>query len=127
MIERRQSLRLALEPREPIGIVREHFGQDLQRDVPPELGIPGAIDLAHTTRAKGGRNLIGPYAGSRSEPHVGPGILSDRLVWIELPAEAGSHEMVLCGHRRGRGFRLQAEDCDRRSGGVSRLAAPSTD
>jgi len=47
VIERGEQLRLALEPRQALGIRREHLGQDLQGDVAPEARIAGAIHLAH--------------------------------------------------------------------------------
>ena len=43
MIQRRQHLRFPLEAREPIGIEREQFGQDLQRDIAIELRVPRPI------------------------------------------------------------------------------------
>ena len=47
MIERGEHLRLALEAREAIGIGGERLGQDLDRDVAPELRVARAVDLAH--------------------------------------------------------------------------------
>ena len=51
MVERREDLRFALEPREPIGIAGEGVGQDLQRDVAIELRVARAIDLPHPAGA----------------------------------------------------------------------------
>ena len=51
MVERRQHLRFALEPREPFGIVRRTVRQDLDGDVAIELRVAGAVDLAHAARA----------------------------------------------------------------------------
>src|SRR5262245_56880476 len=39
MIERREHVRLASEPRKAIGVMRERFGQDLQRDVAIEFRV----------------------------------------------------------------------------------------
>ena len=52
MIQRGQQLRLAVEARHPLGVVREALGHDLERDVAPELRIPRAIHFAHPARAK---------------------------------------------------------------------------
>jgi hypothetical protein len=59
MVERRQHLRFAREPRQPIRIEREGLRQDLDRDVTIELGIPCAIDDAHATFADLGDDLVG--------------------------------------------------------------------
>ena len=45
MIERSEQVRLTLGPREPLAIVGECVGQDFQRDVAPEFGVPRPIDL----------------------------------------------------------------------------------
>ena len=52
MIERRQRLRFAREPREPFGIAHERGRQDLQRDVAIELRVVGTVDLAHSAGAE---------------------------------------------------------------------------
>ena len=51
MIQRRERLRFAREPREPIGIVRERVRQDLDRDVAIQLRVARAIHLAHAAFA----------------------------------------------------------------------------
>ena len=45
MVQRGEDLRLPLEPREPVGISREGFGQDLQGYIAPKLGVFGPIHL----------------------------------------------------------------------------------
>jgi hypothetical protein len=52
MVERRQQLRLAPETGETLGVGGEGLGQQLDRDVATELGIAGAIHLAHTALAE---------------------------------------------------------------------------
>ncbi len=47
VVERREHVRLAPEPREPIGRVGNERRQHLQRDIAAELGVAGAVDLAH--------------------------------------------------------------------------------
>ena len=51
MVERRQHLRFALEPREPFGIGGEQIRQDFDGDVAIELRVAGAVDLAHAALA----------------------------------------------------------------------------
>ncbi len=71
MTERGQHLRFALETGEPLGIVRERFWQDLQRDVTTELRIPRAIHLAHATLANRGQDFVRTYTCARSQCHQG--------------------------------------------------------
>ena len=58
MIERRQHARLALESREPIGVRREDAREDLDRDVPSEPRIVGAVHLAHPAGAKRRHDVV---------------------------------------------------------------------
>ena len=58
MIERCEQLRFTFEAGEAIGIKRKRFGQELQRDIAPQLRIPCAIDLAHTADPERPDNLI---------------------------------------------------------------------
>ena len=52
MIQRGEHARLALEPRQPVRIVNDRIGKDLDRDLAVEARIAGAIDLAHATGAE---------------------------------------------------------------------------
>ena len=58
MIERREDLCFALEARQPVRILREPVGQDLQGDLAAELRIAGAIDLAHPSAADGACDFV---------------------------------------------------------------------
>ena len=58
MIQRRQHLRLAREARHAVGILREGLGQHLDRDVAVELGVGGALDLAHAALAELGSDAV---------------------------------------------------------------------
>ena len=60
VIQRREHLRLALEPREPVRIGRERLGQHLDRDVAVQPRVARAIDLAHPAGADGDRISYGP-------------------------------------------------------------------
>ena len=51
MIQRRERLRFARESRQAIGVVREGFGQNLDRDVAVQLRVARTIDLAHPAGA----------------------------------------------------------------------------
>jgi hypothetical protein len=58
MVQRREDLSLALESREPVGVVGERRGENFQRDVAVERRIPRAIDLAHAACAEDADDLI---------------------------------------------------------------------
>jgi hypothetical protein len=69
MIERRQHLRLAREARAAIGIGGEPGRQDLQRDVAPQLGVAGAVHLAHSARAEQADHVVGAETRPGREAH----------------------------------------------------------
>ena len=62
VVEGREDLCLTLEPCEAIRIRRKRLGQDLQRDLPVQLGIGGLIDLAHAPLTDEGGDIVAPYA-----------------------------------------------------------------
>src|SRR5512138_773607 len=78
MVECGECLRLALEAREPFGIVREHVRQNLQRDVPFQLRIARAINLAHASGANLCQDTIRAAARAGSEGHR-DGILCEAM------------------------------------------------
>ena len=45
MVERRQHLRLAREPRHAVGVLREGFGNDFDGDFAIQLGVGGAVNF----------------------------------------------------------------------------------
>jgi hypothetical protein len=57
VIQRRQDVRSALKPSQPIGIVQERLGEHFQRDVTVQLGVAGSIHLSHTACAEQFDNL----------------------------------------------------------------------
>jgi len=69
MGQRRDRLRLALEPRAPIRVVRERRRQHLDRHVAPETPVFRAIDLAHPAGADGGGDFVGTEARAGLETH----------------------------------------------------------
>jgi hypothetical protein len=52
MVQRGENLGITAEPRTPVRILRERVGENLQRDVTTELGVAGAIHVAHAATAK---------------------------------------------------------------------------
>ena len=52
MVQRGQHLGLPLKAPHPLPVGGELFGQDLERDLAAELGVCGAVDLAHPAGAK---------------------------------------------------------------------------
>src|SRR5262249_28628813 len=64
-----ECLGLTLEPGEAIGVLREGIGKNLDCDLLTEVGVSGAIDLAHPTCADAGHNLVGSKASTGCESH----------------------------------------------------------
>jgi hypothetical protein len=60
---------LALEAGEPVRIGSHVFRQDLDRDVPFEAVVPGAIHNPHSPRAEGFQDLVTSETGAGVE-HV---------------------------------------------------------
>ena len=67
--ERGDGLRLALEPRAPVGVGGEGSRQDLDGDVALEPRVPGAIDLAHSAFADRREDFVGAQTGGGGERH----------------------------------------------------------
>ena len=64
MVERGQDLGFKLEPRQPVGVVCEGVRQNLQGHIAAELGIGGAIHLAHAAFADLGGDGIRAEGGA---------------------------------------------------------------
>ena len=47
MVQRRERLRFAREPGEPVGIVRKRVRKDFECDIAIQLGVAGAVHPAH--------------------------------------------------------------------------------
>jgi hypothetical protein len=60
MVQRRQCLRFAREPRQAVRIEREDLRQHLNRDIAIEFRIARAIHLPHSAFAKFVHDAIGP-------------------------------------------------------------------
>ena len=66
------ALRLALEPRERVGIRGDGLGQNLDRDVPVELPVPRPVHLPHPARAERREDLVGAEARAGGKRHFRP-------------------------------------------------------
>ena len=84
MIQRGERFRFALEPGEPLGVVHERFGQDLDRNVSIELRVARTIDFAHPAHADLDGHLIRPNPGATYEGHGGRPIIN-----VEWPMRTG--------------------------------------
>jgi hypothetical protein len=69
MIQRRQRLGFAREPRNPIEARGQRFGKDFDGDVPIEASVARAIDLAHPARAEARRDLENADSCARTQGH----------------------------------------------------------
>ena len=64
MVQRGQHFGFTLKPGKAIRIVRERLGQHLERHVPIEGRVSGAVDLAHTAFADFGGDGVGAEGGA---------------------------------------------------------------
>ena len=58
MVQRRERLRLALEATQPLLVLGEALGQDLDRDLTPQARVLGPVDLAHPPGPEGTEDLV---------------------------------------------------------------------
>ncbi len=70
MIERRERLGLALEPRQAFGVRCERVRQDLDRDLAAKGRVRRPIHFAHSTDADAGDDFVDAESGARSEGQV---------------------------------------------------------
>ena len=61
VVKLRRRPRLAGKPLQRLGVVGQVFGNELQRDVPPQLQVLGFIDNAHTTAPKFPQDTVMGY------------------------------------------------------------------
>ena len=69
MVERRQRLRFAGEPRDTIGIAGQRVGQHLDGHLAIEPGVARAVHLAHAAGAKGRDDFVGAEARAARDAH----------------------------------------------------------
>ena len=65
MIKRREEFCFALESRQPLKVLREPLGQDLDRHVALQVRVERAIHLAHAARTDGAEDLVWTRTESR--------------------------------------------------------------
>jgi hypothetical protein len=69
VIQRGQHFGFALKACEPFSVFRERRGEDLDRDLPFQLRIGRAVDLAHPACAEGADDLVRAEARTGEESH----------------------------------------------------------
>jgi hypothetical protein len=79
MVQRRQRPGFTLETRQPVGIVRDRVGEDLDRDLAAEVGIGRAPHLAHAAGADLGSHFIRAEPRARGQRHGMPVASYDAL------------------------------------------------
>jgi hypothetical protein len=70
MVQRRKCFGFTLKSSESRSIGRECFGQNLDGDIPIEPCVACAIDLAHSARADGGKDLVRAEACPWCQSHL---------------------------------------------------------
>ena len=103
VVERGEEVRLALEAREALGVLRHLRRQHLDRDVAAEVRVGGAVDLAHPAGAEGGGDPVvrQRLADQRGLPSGTNAVNCSGNVGRSAPAEVrriirrGSHEARL--------------------------------
>ena len=69
MVQRGEDFRFALEPGQPLAVGRHRVGQDLDGDLSLEVGVGGAIDLAHSAHADLRGNFVRAESSARDQRH----------------------------------------------------------
>src|SRR2546425_2818164 len=69
VVERGEHMRFALEACHAVGVTGEEFREHLEGDLASELGIAGAIHLAHAAHPDRGDHLVGSNVRAASEAH----------------------------------------------------------
>ncbi len=69
MVERRQNFGFPLKSKPAVRILSEGLRQHFQRHVALQLGVAGAVHLAHAARADGREDFIGAESVTYREGH----------------------------------------------------------
>src|ERR1700694_5614477 len=80
MVERGQDLGFALEAGHALGVAGKRLGQNLQRNIALQLGVAGAVHLAHAAGTDGREDLV----RAKSRTHC------QRHDWNDLSAKSAS-------------------------------------
>ena len=78
MVQRRERLGFPLKAREPLGVLGERIGQDLDRHLAAEAGVCGAIDRAHPALADLRGDVIDAEARAGSEGQTAVDYMGER-------------------------------------------------
>ena len=98
MIQRRERSRFPLKPCQAIRVAGKGVGEDLQRDVAPELRVPGATHLAHSADPDLG--------GDFKRAQVGTGeAMPQEFEWIIRVRGTADQITLLTQQRRTEGWR----------------------
>src|SRR6266540_2645138 len=84
-----------LEPREPVGVLRELGWKNLQRDLAAEPGVARPVNLPHSARTERSENLVGAQPGSDGKGHREGASLLRRI----LPPGAARSERLRARER----------------------------
>ena len=71
MVERGEHLRFPTKSSQPVRIADDSSGQNLQRDIAIELGVAGAIHLAHAAGADETNDFVGTESSAGGRCHPG--------------------------------------------------------
>ena len=93
MVQRRQDLRFALEPREPVRIGRHRRGQHLDRDVPLQAAVARTIDLPHAASAQRRQDLVRAYRTAHGHRHRG----ADYTDELTTTGRGATYELTVMG------------------------------
>jgi hypothetical protein len=69
MVERGNGAGLPVEAMEAVGVVRGRVGKQLERHLPPQARVAGAVHLAHAALAEGRDDLVGAELISGDQCH----------------------------------------------------------
>src|ERR1700674_2212042 len=69
MVQHREDLGFAAEPRDAFSIVSETRREDLHCDIASEFWVAGAIHLSHAPTAKGRQNFVRSEASAKGQEH----------------------------------------------------------
>jgi hypothetical protein len=97
MVERCENVGLPLESLLPQLVVGEEIGEDLDRDLALQLGVLGAVHLAHPAGSEGAEDPVRAQSGPRSERHDNAQYMAHTLGFA-------------LGIRGGRRLRLRRKD-----------------
>jgi hypothetical protein len=74
VVQRREKMGFALEPREAFGNRGQLFREEFDRDFAMELGVPGAVNVPHPARAQRGQDFVSSESAPGSERHQLPSL-----------------------------------------------------